>query len=141
MAEKEREPVQLWSNQLPTISQRTTTDFFPSTNSRTGSRPWNTGPYEILAVRTNRTDDIHELCNNSGTAKVKIVKNEMDPPLFTGKLLIKFQNILRNTTQVIIRHRVNILFSIISSPITLERQKWKSSKLKGILLSSPVNSW
>jgi hypothetical protein len=25
-----------------------------------------------------------------------------DPPLFTGKLLIKFQNILRNTTQVII---------------------------------------
>jgi hypothetical protein len=33
-------------------------------------------------------------------------KNERprDPPLFTGKLLIKFQNILRNTTQVIIRH-------------------------------------
>jgi hypothetical protein len=26
-------------------------------------------------------------------AKVKIVKNERDPPLFTGKLLIKFQNI------------------------------------------------
>jgi hypothetical protein len=24
---------------------------------------------------------------------VKIVKNERDPPLFTGKLLIKFQNI------------------------------------------------
>jgi hypothetical protein len=37
-------------------------------------------------------------------------KNERDPPLFTGKLLIKFQNILRNTTQVIIRHRVKILF-------------------------------
>jgi hypothetical protein len=36
--------------------------------------------------------------NNSGTAKVKIIKNERDPPLFTGKLLIKFQNILRNTT-------------------------------------------
>ena len=32
--------------------------------------------------------------NNSGTAKVKIVKNERDPRLFTGKLLIKFQNIL-----------------------------------------------
>jgi hypothetical protein len=32
---------------------------------------------------------------------VKIIKNERDPPLFTGKLLIKFQNILRNTTQVI----------------------------------------
>jgi hypothetical protein len=34
-------------------------------------------------------------------------------------------------TQVIIRHRVNILFSVISSLITLERQKWKSSKIKG----------
>jgi hypothetical protein len=33
-------------------------------------------------------------------------ERRMDPPLFTGKLLIKFQNILRNTTQVIIRHRV-----------------------------------
>jgi hypothetical protein len=61
--------------------------------------------------------------NNSGTAKVKIVKNERDPPLFTGKLLIKFQNILRNTTQVIIRHRVKIIFSVILSPINLERQK------------------
>ena len=50
-------------------------------------------------------------------------KNKRDPPLFTGKLPIKFQNILRNTTHVIIRHRVNILFSIIPSPITLERQK------------------
>ena len=66
-------------------------------------------------------------------------KNERDPPLFTGKLLIK--NILRNTTQVIIRHRVKILFSVISSPITLERHKWKSSKMKGILLSSPVSCW
>ena len=37
---------------------------------------------------------------------MKIVKIERDPPLFTGKLLIKFQNILRNTTQVIIRHRI-----------------------------------
>jgi hypothetical protein len=35
-------------------------------------------------------------------AKVKIVKNERDPPLVTGKLLIKLQNNLRNTTQVII---------------------------------------
>ena len=26
------------------------------------------------------------------------IKNERDPPLFTGKLLIQFQNILRNTT-------------------------------------------
>ena len=44
-------------------------------------------------------------------------KNERDPPLFTGKLLITFQNILRNTTQVIIRH------DRVKSPITLERQK------------------
>jgi hypothetical protein len=44
-------------------------------------------------------------------------------PRFTGKLPIKFQNILRNTPQVIIRHRVKILFTVISSPITLERQK------------------
>jgi hypothetical protein len=43
----------------------------------------------------------HIKSNNSGTTKVKIVKNERDPPLFTSKLLIKFQNILRNTTQVI----------------------------------------
>ena len=83
----------------------------------------------------------HIKSNNSGMSKVKIVKNERDPPLFTSKLLIKFQNILRNTTQVIIRHRVKILFSVISSPITLERQKWKSSKMKGILLSSPVSCW
>jgi hypothetical protein len=34
---------------------------------------------------------------------VKIVKIERDPSLFTGKLLIKFQNILRNATQDIIR--------------------------------------
>jgi hypothetical protein len=67
-------------------------------------------------------------------------KNERDPPLFIGKLLIKFQNILRNT-KVIIRHRVKILFSVISSSITLERQKWKSSKMKGTLLSSPVSCW
>ena len=39
-------------------------------------------------------------------AKVKIIKNERDPPLFNSKLLIKFQNILRNTTQVIVRHRI-----------------------------------
>jgi hypothetical protein len=76
------------------------------------------------------------------TKKLLIVptKNERDPPLFTGKLLIKFQNILRNTTQVIIRHSLKILFSLILSPITLEWQKWKSSKMKGMLLSSPVNS-
>jgi hypothetical protein len=42
----------------------------------------------------------HIKSNNSGTAIVKIIKNERDPPLFTSKLLIKFQNILRNSTQV-----------------------------------------
>jgi hypothetical protein len=52
---------------------------------------------------------------NSGTIKVNIIKNERDPSLFMSKLLLKFQNILRNTTQVIIRHRVKILFFIISS--------------------------
>jgi hypothetical protein len=31
----------------------------------------------------------HIKSNNSGTAKVKIVKNERDPPLFTVKLLLK----------------------------------------------------
>jgi hypothetical protein len=31
----------------------------------------------------------HIKSNNSGTAKVKIVKNKRDPPLFTGKLPIK----------------------------------------------------
>jgi hypothetical protein len=32
----------------------------------------------------------HIKSNNSGTAKVKIVKKERDPPLFTSKQLIKF---------------------------------------------------
>jgi hypothetical protein len=59
---------------------------------------------------------------------VKIVKNERDPPLFTVKLLIKFQNILKNTTQVIIRHRVK------------KSNNSGTAKEKGILLSSPVNS-
>jgi hypothetical protein len=44
----------------------------------------------------------HIKSNNSGTAKVKIIKTERDPPLFTSKQLIKFQKILRNTTQVIV---------------------------------------
>ena len=48
----------------------------------------------------------HIKSNNSGTAKVKIVKNERDPPLFTSKQLIKFKKILKNTTQVIVRHRI-----------------------------------
>jgi hypothetical protein len=71
-------------------------------------------------------DNLSSVSQNAITKTLLIVptKNERDPPLFTGKLLIKFRNILRNTTQVIIRHRVKILFSVISSPITLERKKW-----------------
>jgi hypothetical protein len=46
------------------------------------------------------------MSNNSGTAKVRIIKNERDPPLFTGELQIKFQNILKKTTQVIVWHRI-----------------------------------
>jgi hypothetical protein len=52
-----------------------------------------------FAEKKQKTKGRH---NNSEMAKVKIVKNESDPPLFTGKLLIKFQNILRNTTEVFI---------------------------------------
>jgi hypothetical protein len=63
-----------------------------------------------------------QLISITKTLLIVLTKNERDPPLFTSKLLIKFQNILRNTTQVIIRHRMKILFSVISSPITLERQ-------------------
>jgi hypothetical protein len=68
---------------------------------------------------------------NSRILSIKIVKNERDPSLFTGKLLIKFQSILRNTTQVIIRHRVKILFSVISSPITLNGKSENRQKRKG----------
>ena len=37
---------------------------------------------------------------------MNIIKNERDPSLFMSKLLLKFQNILRNATQVIVRHRI-----------------------------------
>ena len=60
-------------------------------------------------------------------------KNERGPPLFTGKLLIKFQNILRNTTQVIMRHRVKILFSVISSPT-------RKNCFRYVNLMSPLNA-
>jgi hypothetical protein len=62
-------------------------------------------------VIVSNTLNVNETLKIYLTTKVKIVKNERDPPLFIGKLLIKFQNILRNTTQVIIRHRIKILFS------------------------------
>jgi hypothetical protein len=50
------------------------------------------------------------------TLLIVLTKNERDPPFLTGKLLIKFQNILRNITQVIILHRVkNPIFRHIKS--------------------------
>jgi hypothetical protein len=42
-------------------------------------------PYILILLHV-----IYIKSNNSGTAKVKIVKNERDPPLFTSKQLIKF---------------------------------------------------
>jgi hypothetical protein len=66
--------------------------------------------YDNLSSVSQNVLKFYQQLTGAGMAKVKIVKNERDPPLFTGKLLIKFQNILRNTTQVIIRHRVKILF-------------------------------
>jgi hypothetical protein len=43
---------------------------------------------------------------------VKIIKNERDPPLFTGKLLIKFQNILRKFYQLLTgeERRIPLIF-------------------------------
>ena len=104
---------------------------------KSGVKSWTTSIAKIIPPLPTYVQPI----SITKTLLIVPTKNEKDPPLFTGKLLIKFQNILRNATQVIIRHRVKSLFSVISSPITLERQKWKSSKKKGILLSSPVNSW
>jgi hypothetical protein len=66
--------------------------------------------HHYMQTKTNNVKKNHIFhhikSNNSGTAKVKIVKNERDPPLFTSKQLIKFQKILRNTTQVIVRHGI-----------------------------------
>ena len=56
------------------------------------------------------------------TLPIVPTKNERDPPLFTGKLLIKFQNILRN-----------ILFSVISSPIRMNCFRY-------LKLMSPLNA-
>jgi hypothetical protein len=79
--------------------------------------------YDNLSSVSQNVLKFYQQSNNPGTAKVKIVKNERDPPLFTSKLLIKFQNILRNTTQLIIRHRVKILFSVISRGGSLRKRQ------------------
>jgi hypothetical protein len=55
----------------------------------------------------------HIKSNNSGTAKVKIVKNERDPPLFTGKLLIKFQNILNFISSLPVKRGGSLSFLTI----------------------------
>jgi hypothetical protein len=68
------------------------------------------------------------MSNNSGTAKVKIVKNERDPPLFTSKQLIKFKKILRNTTQVIVRHLKTIV------QLYERRGKYREPEDKDIIL-------
>jgi hypothetical protein len=47
--------IQPITNYFPTHHNR----LFRETDNRTGSRRWNTGPYEILAVGTY---DIRELC-------------------------------------------------------------------------------
>ena len=110
--------------------------------SNSNNNLWIYDPYKktSITVSTAPLPTSVQLISITKTLLIVLTKNEWDPPLFTGKLLIKFQNILKNTTQVIIRHRVKILFSVISSSITLVRQKGKSSKMKGILLSLPVNS-
>jgi hypothetical protein len=52
--------------------------------------------YEVVEGYTGFTMSVrhpisrHIKSNNSGTAKVKIVKNERDPPLFTSQQLLKF---------------------------------------------------
>jgi hypothetical protein len=51
-----------------------------------------------------------------------------------------FKRFWETLAQVVVRYiGKNTLFSVISSVITLEWQKWKPSKMKGILLSSPVS--
>jgi hypothetical protein len=63
--------------------------------------------YQQLTGEERRIPFIFDI-SITKTLLIVLTKNERDPPLFTGKLLIKFQNILRNTTQVIIQHRVKI---------------------------------
>jgi hypothetical protein len=47
-------------------------------------------------------------------------KTDRDLPLFNGKLLIKFQNILRNTIQVIIRHRIRLQTDMVKPVYPLQ---------------------
>jgi hypothetical protein len=49
------------------------------------------GGYILVSCAHSNKNPIfrHIKSNNSGTATVKIVKNEGDPPLFTGKLVVR----------------------------------------------------
>ena len=78
------------------------------------------------------------MSNNSGRAKVNIVKNERDPPLFTADKILKDSKKHYSGCHT---HRVKILFSVISSPITLERQKQNHQKPEALksLYRSPGN--
>jgi hypothetical protein len=55
---------------------------------------------------------------------VKIAKNERDPPLFIGKLLIKFQNILRIMIVGVISVGVMTVGVLSVEVMTLSRIFW-----------------
>jgi hypothetical protein len=63
---------------------------------------------------------------------VKIVKNERNPPLFTGKLLIKFQNILRNKMSTPKRKRSLLDFrqkrEIVEIKNTTNNETWEAAR-------------
>jgi hypothetical protein len=70
----------------------------------------------VLKIRHGKNPIFHHIkSNNSGMTKVKIVKNERDPSLFTGKLLINFQNILRNTRMITWVVFLRMFWNFISS--------------------------
>ena len=58
---------QLFPNAQQTFSRDEQSD------NRTGSIRWNTGPYEILVVATDRTDDIRELWFSLAFTRIKRV--------------------------------------------------------------------
>jgi hypothetical protein len=71
------------------------------------------------------------------TIRIVPTKNERGPPLFTSKLLIKFQNILRNTTQVIkalwISQIMTLLF-IVTCRVLLCPMSWGGMWLVALLI-------
>jgi hypothetical protein len=67
-------------------------------------------------------DNLSNVSQNVLKFYQQLTGEEMSIPVEISHMLFILQ-ILRNTTQVIIRHRVKIKFSVISNPITQERQK------------------